>query len=278
MFKHIGKRLRALTPLEIFIVILVIASTVFLIKFFGIKKEYRLVRVEVIRKNWVENYDSYGYRVPFWLSDKLKVGQTERDSGGNTIATIVRIENYERGNEEAEVYLTLKLNLVLNRRTQQYTYKEKPFATGLPIQLTLGDNSVEGQIVDTNAPENGYPQKTFEVVARGQNITPWYYTKMASGQKMYNRATAEEVAQVLSVKLEPPTFQQVRFDNTGKFLQLNTEADNRDVTITAKINAYQIDNRWFFSGHQNLKIGGNIFLYTKDVNFYAFEIKSINEL
>ena len=278
MINFFLRRLKKLSVVEIFVAIFIITSTVFFIKFFGLKEDTRLIRVEVVRKNFVENYDPLGYRTPFWLSDKLKVGQTEKNSVGQVIASIVNMENYTRDNEETGLYLTLKVTVVLNRRTGQYSFKDKPFANGQQIELNLGENYVLGQIIDTNVPENGYPVKIFTVTARGRGIRSSVYSKIIPGARMIDRSSGLAAAEITSVKIEPSSIQPIKFDPTNRFLISDQTVDEHDVIITVKVTAYQLDQRWFFAGHQNLKVGQDIYLYTDQVNLPRYEITDINEL
>ena len=50
MINFFLRRLKKLSVVEIFVAIFIITSTVFFIKFFGLKEDTRLIRVEVVRK------------------------------------------------------------------------------------------------------------------------------------------------------------------------------------------------------------------------------------
>lgn len=268
-------RLKTISYAEIFVILVVVFLTVFMVKFFGRKKEFKTIRVEVIRNNWTENYDPYGYRAPFWLSDKVKVGQTEKSKSGKIIATLTDLENYERGSEEAELYLTVKIETLLNKRTGVYTFKDKPINLGSSIELNLDNISIVGQIVDNNVPEGGYPAKYLMVTAKGRNFESWLYTKVVPGLKVYNRATNEVVAEVVDVKLENSTLQQIKYSSS--YLQAIVGKD-KDLLVYVKVKVYQMDGRWYFMGHQNIKIAGSLYLYTNELNLYGFEIEDIKEL
>lgn len=276
MFKESIKRLKLITPFEIFAATVCVGLLVFIVKYFGIKEDYRNIRVEVIRKNWVENYDPYGYRAPYWLSDKLKVGQTEKNSVGKNIAQVVRIENYIKGSEEAEVYLTLKVQAVLNKRTGRYTFKDKPMDLGSQIELSLDTANVLGQIVDDNAPLSGYPTKNFEIKVRGRNVDPSLLPKIVPGIKMYERSSNQVIAEFTDVKIEDSSLQPLTFDQE-KYLYTQTNR-HKDVVITAKITAYQMDGRWYFSGHQNIVNNSQFWFYSNELYLYELSIEDVHEL
>ena len=95
---------------------------------------------------------------------------------------------------------------------------------------------------------------------------------------MIDRSSGLAAAEITSVKIEPSSIQPIKFDPTNRFLISDQTVDEHDVIITVKVTAYQLDQRWFFAGHQNLKVGQDIYLYTDQVNLPRYEITDINEL
>lgn len=270
-------RLKTLSTIEIFALLAVASLTVFMVKFFGNKQETKIILVEVIKKNWTENYDPYGYRAPFWLSEKIKVGQKEFNYTGKPIAELIYFDNYERGSEEAELYLTLKVVVNHNTRTNQYIFHNKPIALGSAIELNLDNNLIEGQIVDMNPPSNGYPRHNFQVVLRVRNAEPWTVSNVLVGDKVTDRATGQTIAEITDVKIEDPTSQQISIDGNS-ILQINKRPDIKDMVITTKIVATEQDGKWYFAGHQNIKMGDSLYLYTNRIYLYGLEIVDIKEL
>jgi len=272
---NIRKRLKTISGLEIFIIITIIFLTIFTVKFFGKKKEIITIRVEVIRKNWVDNYDPYGYRTPFWLSDKIKIGQVEKNKTGKIIATLVNLENYERGGEEAELFLTLRVEVLLDKRTGIYYFKDKPLSLGSTIDLYLNNIDTPGQVVDINVPNNGYPTAYFYIKARAKNLDSWEYQNIIPGLKVLNRATDETLAEITNTKIEDSSLQKVDF--TNGYLSV-IKGKNKDLTIEMKVKGYKVDDRWYFEGHQNLKLGNLLYIYTDKIDVYAAEIEEIKQL
>jgi hypothetical protein len=206
----------------------------------------------------------------------------EKDSSGRTIAKITKIENYERGNEEAEIYLTLEVNIQTNKLTGVTYFKNKPLALGGPIELNVDNIIVVGQVVDNQAPSNGYPTKVFTTTLKARNLEPHIYEKIKPGLTMFNRSTQEPIVVITSVKYEDSQLQPVALTNSSKYLYTYSSSNNKDVTMTAQITAYQLDGKWFFSGHQNLKPSntfnsGSVYIYTSDINLYGLELLEIHE-
>jgi hypothetical protein len=277
MFKKIRQRVSTLSAAEIFIVLTIIGLTIFVVKYFGLKKEWKVIRVEVIKQGWTENSNPYGYRAPFWLSGKIKVGQVERDvNSGKIIATLINMENYLRSGEEADIYLTLKVEVYHNTRNGQYFYKDVPLDLGSNITLNLNNILIPGQITDTDVPPNGYPTKYFLVTTLARNVNNWIYSQVTPGITMKNRANNETVVEILSVKTEDPIYQEIITDNSR--LAVITANSDKDVTMTMKIKALQIDGRWYFGGHQNLNIGNVIYIHPNTTLIPDSTIQKFEEL
>ena len=64
-----------------------------------------------------------------------------------------------------------------------------------------------------------------------------------------------------------------------KQMTLNSSNVNMlDAIIKIKLRTYQMDNKWFFSGHQDLKIGSSLYLYTNQTNLYNLDIQNVEEI
>lgn len=278
MFRRIISRIRSLSFFEVFVAISVVALTVFVVKYFGQKVDYKTIRVEVINKSWSENYNPYGYRTPFWLSDKLKVGQKEYDKSGKVLAEIIDIENYLRGGEEAEVYLIVKVKTVYQKRIRQHFFKDKPLDLGSAIELAPDQNIVYGQIIDLNAPESssGYPKKTMTLTVRGRGIEKSIIDKIKKGEVMVNRYNNEVVATIKEFVTENTTrVFATEITSNNNAIGFRISPNTQDVILKITITANLIDNRWYFAGHQNIKIGNSFYFYGQDINLYNLEIENV---
>ncbi|MFA5025599.1 MAG: hypothetical protein WC503_03780 [Candidatus Shapirobacteria bacterium] len=276
MFRWIKNRLKTLSIFEIFVSISIIVLVVFLIKFFGQKVEWKTVRIEVINKSWAENYNPYGYRTPFWLSDKLKIGQKEYGKSGKVIAEIINIENYERGSEEADVYLTVKLRTTFQKRIQQHIFKNKPLDLGSAIEISPNQNVVYGQIVDIDMPSSGYPKKTFTVTARGRGIDGYIINNIKVNDVMKNRYDQNVVATITAFHTEKTTRLYVsELTNNNQTLGFKLNENAKDIVVTFKVTTELIDGRWYFAGHQQIKVGNSIYFYGQNINLYGLEIEDV---
>ncbi len=275
------KRIKTLQPIQVFTLFVIAGITVFTIKFYGRKPAERVIKIQVVGKQWAQNYNNYaGYRPPFWLNNSIQIGDTETTVNGWRSAEIVNIEKYDRWGTDADLYLIAKLKGEVNTRTNKFMYNSKPVEVGSSIELHLTRTDVLGQIIDDNVPEKGYPEKELFVVARARNIDPWIIGALRAGDTMLNGPQKKAVATLMSYAIEPPTSAVFLSDSTtsnppnNTFLTLNPRA--KDAVLKVKLRVQQYDTGSYFAGHQNIKVGQQIWIYFPQVNIMA-EIQSIQD-
>ncbi len=272
------KYLKKLGLREVFIGLLIAGLSITVVKYFSRQAGvWRTIRVEVTGNDWT--IDSYGTsRPPFWLSEKIKKGDVELGVDGSKIAEIVRVENYERGDERADVYLTVKVKTELNQKLQRYIYKGRAIEVGSPIELRLSRALVAGQVIDEQIPEEGYKTKEVIIKGRWHSQEPWRINQVQIGDKMVDRGSNQAVAEILSVWTEAAT--QKATINLASDNQIKVSSSPRwvDGMITARLVLEEHDNRWYFGGHQKVKVGRYIWLYLPEVDLPYMEIEAVDEV
>lgn len=277
-YQKIKKRLKKLTPIEIVVAILFLATTVIFIKYFSSKTTWKTVRIEVIKKNWTENYDPLGYKAPFWLADKIKIGQNELDKSGKIIATITNIENYQRGSEDIDLYLTVKIKANYTKKTNSYYFKDNQIYLGSAIELNPDNNYLIGQIIDMNPPVSGYQTKQFLVTIITRDVDTQTIKNIILHDKMYNQANNSVIAEITNINVSTPNNNiYVEKTSTNSFLSLTPNTKNKDVTIKFLVTAQYIGQDWYFAGHQNIKVGNAFYFYSPKINLYKMEIVNVEE-
>jgi hypothetical protein len=281
------KQIKSITVYQWFVFIAIISLFAFTVKYFGIKKEWRRIRVEVVGRNWSNSYNPYGYKTPFWLSDKINTKITEKDASGKTIARIINIENYERDGEEAEVYITLEVLATLNKRLNIYTYKYNDLTLGSAIELHLNDLQIIGQIIDTNVPIGGYPQKKVQITGIWKAVDPWRYSEIQPGDTMLNRSNKNIIAKINNISTKPRPNSEMFFYNynndalantNGSSFTVENDPNKKDVIINLDITVNNVDNRWYFAGHQHVQVGELLWIYTNHGSIYNLEIQEVKSI
>ena len=274
------------SALQFLILVVVIVGTISAVKYFGKVGEWRIIRVQVVGKNWINSYTSYdGYRPPYWLAEHVHVGDQERGISGSTTAIVKRIETYSRSSSDFDMYLTLSVNGILNKKTGTFSYNGKPVMVGAPFELRLSGTQILSQIIEDNFPSGGYPKKQISTSIRLRNAEPWILAGLTIGDTMTNGPEGESIATITNIKTEPAQGSLVFTDSSARSGKASTgsiiieqNSRLRDLIITATLQIEKHNDEWYFGGHQNVKTGNLIWLYLPKVNIKGAEIESVSDL
>lgn len=263
-----------ITSLEVYIVIFVVSAVVFATRYFETQSDYRFIRVEVTTNEWIKNRNQYSYKTPSWMSQSIEVGQAERSPSGRIRAEIVDLENYERGNDQAEIYLIVKLMADYNEKSRTYSYRGQSISIGEPIEFNFDETTVPGQILDNNYPKDGYEVGDFTITLRYEDAEPWIIDQIQNEDTMKNRATGEIIAKLIEFKTEPSNTTQVSQEENGK-ITFENNTNLKDIVAKFKVKAHKEDGNWFFAGHQRLRVGSTIWIYLEKVTFQNAMIEDL---
>lgn len=75
-------------------------------------------------------------------------GDTEKDELGRTVSEIIDVETYKVKENQAVVYLDIKMKAVYNPRKKQYTVRGKTLSFGESFTFTLSKVKFKGLVVD----------------------------------------------------------------------------------------------------------------------------------
>lgn len=270
------RKLRQITTFQVIILLVVIAATVFVVKFFGKQPETRLIRVQVIGNDWSNSYDNEGFRPPYWLTESIKKGDVELSSAGGRLAEVVKVESYKRVQSDYDLFLTLRINGVLNAPVNKYTYKGEAIEVGVPITLRLNNALVFGQIIDDEVPEEGYEKKEVVVTGRVRNAEPWAISNLKVNDKMTNGNRGEVIAEILSISTEPAMSQLVVSGTRPLVFQTNPRL--RDIVLKVRLLVERHGENWYFGVNQEIKAGNTFRLSFPKVNLPLIEIEFVEDV
>lgn len=272
------KQLKATGPIQIFILLMVVALAIGLVKYFSLNTELVTIRLEVKGRQWSEDFTGgTGYQPPSWLVQAIAVGDSERSVGGSKIAEILRVESY--GDRTPVTILTTQLKTVKSGRTGKLAYKNQGVEVGSFLELSLTKVKVSGQITAILEPGKSAAAKTVFVKGRLRNAEAWLVDKIVVGDEMKNQADETAVAKVIEKQVEAPT-SIIFYSNpnnlnfTERFLERNSRLS--DVILTLRLRVERFGNDWWFAGNQLLKVGDTRYplqLYFEDYNLRYFEIQ-----
>lgn len=272
-------RLRQITPIQAFILLIVVFATVFVVKFYGRSPQEQIIKVQVVGRDWTQSFASFeGFRAPYWLVDKIQEGATEVSQDGGKIAEIIKVEKYERVTPDFEIYLTIKLRGEENTRTGQFKYRERIIEIGKPVTFHFDGIEIVGQVIDDQVPPGGYPRKETQVTVRVRNAEPWLVTKVKIGSTITDSPGGEVIAEITGIRIEPAsnTFYTGITRSGGTFIERTDRA--RDLVMTVRMRVEGHNNLLYFAGFQNVKVGNTINLFFPEVNLFRVEIQDVKEI
>lgn len=274
------KKLREVTFAQMIALLLVVASVVGVVKFFGKQAEWRTIKIQVVGKDWSDVSVSYnGYRPPYWLTESINKNDVELSVGGGKIAEIVDVERYGRGGPEYDMYLTVRINGVFNKKTNKYVFKGKAIEVGAPIELRLNHALVFGQIIDDQIPPEGYITKHVVVTSLYRNANPWTVNSLKTGDIISGGPGGNIIAEILTFTTEPTKGRLLYADSAGsENVYLQRDPTLQDLHVRTRLLVEKHNDEWFYGGHQSIKTGNFLWLYFPNVNLRNIEIESVEEV
>lgn len=277
MFINIWKFIKKIGVIRLFFAFSLLVFVVFVLRYFSIRKEWKVIYVQVVPRNWVTTYNPYGPQTPFWISAQLQTGQKELDFTGKPIAEVLKIDKYERGGEDTQVFLTIRVQTSYNRKLDRFLYKGVPLDVGSPIELRIGHTNVLGQVIDNNYPPEGYPKKNMIVTVRAWRLEPWIFEKISTASAVYNTATKEVVAQVLDYKTEDPLSYLIANTYDYSPLTITKNPRIRDLIMKIRLQVVLRDDRWYFTNLQQVKMGQNLWFRFNNIDLNGVEVMDIQD-
>jgi len=206
----------------------------------------------------------------------LQEGEVEVGSGGEEITQVLRVENYERGNETRDIYLTVKLTGYFNQRSQKFIFKSRPIEVGAPIELHLSKVFVTGLVMNDDLEEAKPETKEFKVVGRWRDVDPWQAREVKVGEKMVDAGSGKAIAEILGVRKELPST-DILISSYKGVVSIQKDPKRRDLIITMDLLAEKHGNEYYFAGHQKLKVGEVIWVYLSNVDIEYMSVMEIKE-
>jgi hypothetical protein len=286
MIPILQKKFARVTFAHLAVLLLVVLGTVGVVKFFGKRGEWRVIKIQVIGKDWstVPNAVYSGYRPPYWLAESVKKNDVELSVGGGKIAEVVDVEQYSRGGPDYDMYLTVRINGILNAKTNKYVFKGRAIEVGAPVELRLDRALVFGQITSDHVPPEGYKTTHVVVTALYRNADPWIINNIKIGDAMSGGPDGRVVAEVLALTTEP-TRGRLLFTDSAAAGRISASGDLfidrdpklQDLHVRARLLVEKHNDEWFFGGYQAIKAGNLLWLYFPNVNLKSMEIESVEK-
>ncbi len=264
-----NKKILGLRLGDLAVLLLVCGLVVLMVKHFKRQDEWKTVKVKISGKEgWFVN-------PPHWLGEALKVGLIEKSVDGETMAEITRIENYERGDEDRDLYLTVRVKGVQNETSGIFSFKSRPLQVGKEVEFNFPQARVSGIVIaDENKSEKDSGD-WFQVKMRWSDINPWQAEALREGLVMRGDTEREYIAKVIKVRIEPAK-KSVTTDRG--IVVVGRDPIKKDAVIEMELWAQKHGDEYYFGGHQKLKVGEPLWVYFPEVDVDRISFESFRQL
>jgi hypothetical protein len=279
MLKFFKKRLKKFHLIDVFgiglfFLILAVAAI-----FFLRKSSYTYVTLQISKGD--EAYHNFWFYKPTdWYIQNLKLGMTDKSLLGKENLKLVDIHYYPVLNVgEQTVFVTLKVNAVFNKQSQQYSHQGKPLLIGDHRIFQIGNVSIPGLIRDIG--DDVGEVKTKKVIVKGvlENEDNEYIKNTAEtrffGIKNYLANKLEKdtgvvdsngsvIAKILKIE-KSPGYREFIY---GKSLIRVTDPDRKIVNMETELVLTEVNGKYLFREENVMSLGSKLLLSFEDFDVY----------
>ena len=169
-----------------------------------------------------------------------------------------------------DIYLTLKLAVNYNAKSQKYTFKRSSLVVGVPIELETRKAQITGSVTEVSPQpfEDTYEERI--VFLTKKFAYPWEYDAIKVGDTYFD---GEEVAFEVLDKNQRPT-SVLENDYYGNF-NASTLDSIRYISVKARVRVLKRDTGIYFGEEKLLNSGSYFNLWTPNFNFQDFVVGQI---
>lgn len=203
--------------------------------------------------------------VPNWLDESLVVGDREISPLGGLNAVLLDKESYEAVYYGRYVYLLLKINAIKDR-SGVYLFKNKPLSVGTLIDLKLSKAQIQGLVTYVGNDKPKYETVKLKVKLVGLDTDYWIGEAIKVGSVIKN-TKGEEIAKIISREM-----------SAADGSLLTADRNKRKLDVLAELTTKKIDDNYFFSENQKVKVGEQLFLPFREgsLNLYIASVSETN--
>ncbi|MFC1654071.1 hypothetical protein ACFL1M_04455 [Patescibacteria group bacterium] len=266
ILKVIKNKTKKISNIEWMVLIIVVVSTVAMVKFYGRSPNYKTFRIQVVGKNWNDSFVSYrGFKPPIWFSKKINVGDQIKSINGKLTAEITKVDEYRRGDPSTDLFLNIKLRGETNTNTGIFSYLGNPVYVGGPIELEFPEMIITGQVVDEGVSSVGYPEKQIIITGRVFSAEPWIIENIYQNQKVINLKTGKAMAEIIEYNTEPATINYASLDQQNNRVNFTNVPGSKDIILKIKVTLQHINNEWMYLERQTAKINEFLWLDFEEI-------------
>lgn len=216
-----------------------------------------------------------------WFSLLFREGMVESDGLNKIMAEVLSVRSYDTSPVKRSVYLTVRLNSVYNRASNQYTYKGSPLLIGSIINLNLDRLKVQGLVTFLEGVPDPRTKIKLKVTAvaleenptfpETSGIKPYLANAIHVGDE-FRDSQNQLIFRIINKKVEDAV--KLTTNSSGQIVTQRYPL-KKDVTIELEVNALKIADRYFLYDDVPIQVGLGIPINLPDL-FIVPEVTSIS--
>jgi hypothetical protein len=252
--------------ISIFLAAIVFVGFVSVYKLFFAKPVYVYAKVKMGQGLWWASTA----KPAVWFLNSLKKGAVERSLTGKPIAEILSVRYYPWWTSgQYDVYLTLKLKVSGNKKTEKYNFKRSTIGVGSPIDLEFPKAQVSGTIVELSEEPLKDVFVTKIITLTKKEAYPWEADAIMVGDKYFDGQ--DYIFEIIDKKIYD--FQEA-YSLSGLYYAAETER-KKNITVKVRTKLKQKNNQLIFGEEQILTPGKTINVATANFTFQDYVVGGV---
>lgn len=245
----------------------VLLFTVAIFLFFRAQKTEQWTRVTM-----VVSHDEWwlGGRDPsYWYVDNLEIGDASYNALGQKTAEIKDIKAFSVGGPYKKALINILLKTSYDEAKDIHFYNQKPLKIGAPLNLTLGDNSLQGIVTYFSSEAANQKLVDKEIKVKLRKVSPWLVEGLQEGLTMKD-SMGRDLAVIDQVVVERAALEEFS-DIRGRMMEVRSQK-YYDLTLNIKLKAYESRGIYYFLDGANLVVDSEIWLFFPEVTISGGKI------
>ncbi len=272
LFKKSLKKNRYFSIIALlFIAVAALTVAIALVKTATSESDYIYAKVKISQGFWWASTQSPNV----WFIDSLKTGDVEYGLLGKPIAEVLEVRYYPttafpKYRAQYDIFLTLKLAVNVNTKTQKYVFKRSAIGVGSPIELDFPSAQISGSVIEISKapPKNRLVEK--DIILIKKQGFPWEVEAIKIGDEQFD---GEEVVFKVTAK-QALTTSLVDINPYGN-VNLGLKDPRRYITVRGKIKVREREGLLIFGEEQVVTPGAELNLATKNFVFDQFFVQEV---
>ncbi len=255
----------------LFIAVAILVISTALIKTATSESDYIYAKVKISQGYWWTSTQSPNV----WFINSLKAGDVEYGLLGKPIVEVLELRHYPtmsfpKYQTQYDIFLTLKLAVNVNTKTQKYVFKRSTIGVGSPIELEFPSAQISGSVIEISKalPKNRLVEKDI-IITKKQGF-PWEVEAIKIGDEQFD---GEEVVFKVTAKQALAT-SRIDINPYGN-VNLGLRDPRRYITVRGKIKVREKGDLLIFGEEQVVAPGAELSLATKNFVFDQFLVQEI---